>query len=130
MLDLSENLRLSIRGKRFPAILELLQSRREQRIVGPTAVSLDRRRDCTDFGLELLELTYVCEQSIALACENSVDALVVTAANIPDELSKPYWIFNGVCRQLPDFCGSTCHDQPGNRLDVVAGNRSLERLFL
>src|SRR6516165_9290080 len=60
------HIRLGPRGNGIPADLEPLESRREQGIVRSSAVALDGRRDRADLGPELLELTLMCELSIAL----------------------------------------------------------------
>src|SRR5262245_51969795 len=58
--------RLSTRSHRAPTTLQLLQRRREQRIVGSLAVPLDGGRHCVDFCLYLLDFALVRQHSVTL----------------------------------------------------------------
>src|SRR6516162_391334 len=129
ILNAPRHIRLGPRGNGIPADLEPLESRREQQIVRSMAVPLDGRRDRADLGPELLELTLVCELSLALARENLVDALVFAAADLPDEIAKLRSVFDPVGGELTDFRGTALEYQPRNRLSVAAVDRGLECLF-
>src|SRR6516164_10071171 len=129
ILNAPRYLGLGARGNGMPADLEPLEGRREQWIVGTLAVPLDGRRDRADLGPELLELTLVCELSLALARENLVDALVFAAAGLLDEIAKLRSVFDRVGGELADFRGSALEDQPRNRLGVAAVDRGFECLF-
>src|ERR1700736_2938863 len=105
LLHFLPDLRLRVSGNRLPSALELFQRRAEQLIMGPMAMPLERGRDRTDFGVELLSLAFLHEQRVPLGRENFVDALVLAAADIPDEPSKRCWIFNRLRCELPNLCG-------------------------
>src|SRR5215831_6143135 len=130
ILNAPRHIRLGPRGNGIPADLEPLESRREQRIVRSMAVPLDGRRDRADLSRELLELTLVCELSLALARENLVDALVFATAGLLDEIAKLRSVFDRFGGDLADFRGAALEDQPRNHLAVATLDRSFECLFL
>src|SRR5438270_12439581 len=76
------------RGNRFPAILQLLECRSEQRVIGALAMAFEGRLHALDLGLPLLELARLLEQGIALGGQNLVDALIPATSDIPDELPQ------------------------------------------
>src|SRR5215469_8087262 len=129
ILNAPGHIRLGPRGNDIPADLEPLESRREQRIVRSLAVPLDGRRNRADLGRELLELTLVCELSLALARENLVDALVFATAGLLDEIGKLRSVFDRLGGELADFRGTALEDQSRNRLGVAAVDRGFECLF-
>src|SRR5215469_14905589 len=106
ILNGPRHIRRGPRGNGIPADLEPLESRGEQWIVRSMAVPLERRRDRVDLGPELLELTLVCELSLALARENLVDTLVFAAAGLLDEIAKLRSVFDRLGGELADFRGT------------------------
>ena len=54
----------------------------------------------SDFRLQLLELPSLRELRVAPGGENFVDALVVAAADVPNELAKHFGILDGQCCSL------------------------------
>src|ERR1700676_2037870 len=130
LLDFLPDLRIGICGNLLPPILELIQGRREQGVVGPVAMPLERRTGRTDLGLELLELAFLFEQDIALGRQDLVHALVVPAAYIANELSEHHGIFDRAGGHLTNLCGCSLDNQARDRGSVMAINRCLERLFL
>src|ERR1700730_14198833 len=130
LLDFLPDARIGICRNHLPPILELLQGRREQGIEGPLAVALERCADSTDLSLKLLELTFLFEQDIALGRQDFVDALVVPAAYIANELSEHHGIFDRAGGHLTNLCGCSLDNQARDRGSVMALNCCLERLFL
>src|SRR6185312_4553285 len=129
LLDLLRGFRVGITRNHFPPGLELLQSRREQGIVGALAVSLECRGHRSDLGVKVLELAGLLEQDITLGRQNFVHALVVAAASIADELPERRGIFDRVSSLLANPGGGSLDNQTRDRRSVMALNRCLERLF-
>src|ERR1700719_633620 len=87
-LDLLLDGRLGLRCHYAPATLELLQRCRKQRIVRAVTVSVDAVRARGALGVPQLMLAHLLQQAIGLAGENLVDAFVVPASDVLDELPQ------------------------------------------
>ncbi len=94
------DVRIQMRGKRAPPILELFKGRWVKSVIGPMAVPLERLAERIDLARNLRRLPILSVQRIALLLEDLVDTLVL-ATNLFEKLPELHGIFNDLRRQLP-----------------------------
>ena len=104
----------------------LIQGWAEQRIVGTMTMALDGRSGRIDLLVQLLLLACLGELRIPFGREDFIDALVVTAPDIPDQVPQLRRIADGLCGELANLRRFSSNHQTSNRFSVVAVNGGLE----